>query len=162
MNEPVRVQRRAKGVASGACAHRGGHWTSRRDDEELDPEASRKPASPSPSKPGVIVAHRTGRWFITPEGVRVNLLSRKSLTILVRRLGERRCEAPAALLPADGLISDMWPGEKILRRAGRNRLHVAVRTLRKMGLGSRLRFEGGGYQLDPTVPFEFVEGDEHG
>jgi hypothetical protein len=53
----------------------------------------------------------------------------------------------------------MWPGEKIIPKAARNRLHVAVRTLRTMGLGTTLRSDMAGYHLDPTVPFRFV-GDE--
>lgn len=79
-----------------------------------------------------------------------------TLSALLRRLGEERLAAPGRSLSPESLIADMWPGEKIIPKAARNRLHIAVRTLRTMGLGTVLRSNTEGYHFDPTAPFQFV------
>ncbi len=107
-------------------------------------------------RPQNLVAQRMGLWFIPPGAQEVTLRTRTTLAILLRRLGEQRCEAPGRSLSPESLIADMWPGEKIIPKAARNRLHVAVRTLRTMGLGTILRSDQAGYHLDPTVPFRFA------
>lgn len=107
-------------------------------------------------RPQNLVAQRMGLWFIPPGAAEVSLRTRTTLAILLRRLGEQRCEAPGRSLSPESLIADMWPGEKIIPKAARNRLHVAVRTLRTMGLGTILRSDQAGYHLDPTVPFRFM------
>lgn len=160
MNEWNWGHRRSGAAMDGEWCPRGRCCTARPEVDDFDLEVSRRPTTPAEAVPGALVAHRTGRWFITPSGVRVDLRSRKNLTVLMRRLGEQRCDAPNTLLSAEALIADVWPGEKILRRPGRNRLHVAIRALRRMGIGALLRFDSGGYQLDPAVPFEFVDGDD--
>ena len=102
------------------------------------------------------VVHHQGQWFTTPQGALVSLRTRRSISVLLRRLSEERVRAPGAPLHPDTLIAEMWPGQKILRRAARNRLHVAIRTLRTMGLEGVLRFDGAGYFLHPDVPIELV------
>lgn len=102
------------------------------------------------------IVHQQGQWFTTPRGVLVSLRTRRSISVLLRRLSEERVRAPGVPLPPDVLIAEMWPGQKILRRAARNRLHVAIRTLRTMGLEGVLRFDGTGYFLHPEVPVELV------
>ncbi len=102
------------------------------------------------------VVHHQGQWFTTPQGILVSLRTRRSISVLLRRLSEERVRAPGVALHPDALIAEMWPGQKILRRAARNRLHVAVRTLRTMGLEGVLRFDGTGYFLHPDVPVELV------
>lgn len=102
------------------------------------------------------VVHHQGQWFTTPQGVLVSLRTRRSISVLLRRLSEERVRAPGVSLHPDALIAEMWPGQKILRRAARNRLHVAIRTLRTMGLEGVLRFDGAGYFLHPDIPVELV------
>jgi tetratricopeptide (TPR) repeat protein len=118
-------------------------------DELLRPSEER-------ARPKALVASRMGLWFVTPEGTEVSLRTRSTLSVLLRRLGEERLTHPSASLSPESLIADMWPGEKIIPKAARNRLHVAIRTLRTMGLGTILRSSPEGYYLDPTVPFQFV------
>lgn len=108
-------------------------------------------------RPQNLVAQRMGLWFVPPGGAEVSLRTRTTLAILLRRLGEQRAASPGRSLSPESLIADMWPGEKIIPKAARNRLHVAVRTLRTMGLGAILRSDQAGYHLDPTVPFRFTE-----
>jgi tetratricopeptide (TPR) repeat protein len=110
-------------------------------------------------RPQSLLAHRMGLWFVPPGAPEVSLRTRTTLATLLRRLGEQRAASPGRSLSPESLIADMWPGEKIIPKAARNRLHVAVRTLRTMGLGTTLRSDMAGYHLDPTVPFRFV-GDE--
>jgi hypothetical protein len=111
-----------------------------------------------PAPPHGLVVERAGLWFAPPGAAEVTLRTRTTLTVLLRRLGEARAAAPGRSLSPESLIADMWPGEKIIPKAARNRLHVAVRTLRTMGLGAILRSDPAGYHLDPTVPFRFDEG----
>lgn len=98
--------------------------------------------------------HARGRWFVRPDGVGVNLRKYATLAALLQRLGEARARAPGVALAPDALIADLWPGQKLLRRAAHNRLHVAICTLRRLGLAGVLRFTREGYQLDPRVPFQ--------
>ncbi len=107
-------------------------------------------------RPKSLVVHRMGQWFIAPGKPEVSLRTRTTLATLIRRLGEQRGEAPGRSLSPESLIADMWPGEKIIPKAARNRLHVAVRSLRTMGLEGILRSDVAGYHLDPTVPFRFA------
>ncbi len=60
-------------------------------------------------------------------------------------------------MTADDLFAVGWPGERIEQRSARNRLKVAMSTLRKMGFGSTLVGDRGGYRLKPDVPVEVVE-----
>lgn len=60
-------------------------------------------------------------------------------------------------MPAEALIACGWPGERVLPRAARARLHVAMSSLRMMGLGALLRHERGGYLLDPIAPFDLCD-----
>ncbi|MFO0602678.1 MAG: tetratricopeptide repeat protein [Polyangiales bacterium] len=118
-------------------------------DELLRPSEER-------ARPKALVASRMGLWFVPPDAAEVSLRTRSTLSVLLRRLGEERLARPGVSLSPESLIADMWPGEKIIPKAARNRLHVAVRTLRTMGLGTVLRSSPEGYHLDPTVPFQFV------
>jgi hypothetical protein len=118
-------------------------------DELLRPSEER-------ARPKALVASRMGLWFAPPASAEVSLRTRTTLSVLLRRLGEERLASPGQSLSPESLIADMWPGEKIIPKAARNRLHVAVRTLRTMGLGTVLRSNAEGYHLDPTVPFQFV------
>ena len=41
--------------------------------------------------------------------------------------------------------------------AARNRLHVAISTLRKLGLKEALQNRGDGYLVDPDMPVVWVD-----
>lgn len=110
--------------------------------------------------PGLLVAGRSGRWFVMSGADCVDLRTRKTLATLLRRLGEHRLSAPGDALSPESLIADVWPGERIIPKAARNRLHVAVRSLRAMGLRDVLLFTRHGYMLAPAVPFTFADDPE--
>jgi len=54
-------------------------------------------------------------------------------------------------IEASTLISAGWPGERILEKAARNRLHVALNRLRKGGLDAFLERDGARYRLRPSA-----------
>ncbi len=103
-----------------------------------------------------VVAQREGLWMAGPDGILVSLRTRTTLARLLRSLGEARVATPGVSRAPGDLIADVWPGEKIIPKAARNRLHVAIRTLRVMGLERVLRSDEDGYHLDPRVAFTFV------
>jgi hypothetical protein len=52
---------------------------------------------------------------------------------------------------ADDLARIGWPGEKISARSARNRVHVALATLRKLGLGAAIVRTQDGYAIAPSI-----------
>lgn len=80
---------------------------------------------------------------------RIALARHPSLFRLVEALvAARGRDAP---LDVDALFAAGWPGERIGRRAARNRVHVALSTLRKLGLAGVLVSSDDGYRLAPHV-----------
>jgi hypothetical protein len=51
----------------------------------------------------------------------------------------------------DALFAAGWPGERIGRRAARNRVHVGLSTLRRLGLSGVLVSSDDGYRIAPHV-----------
>lgn len=105
------------------------------------------------ARPSSLIVQNQGLWFSVPGGAPVSLKTRGPLALLLRRLARERTDFPGRSVSPEELIAAVWPGEKIIPKAARNRLHVAVRTLRTMGLETILRSDPGGYHLDPSVPF---------
>ena len=89
-----------------------------------------------------------GSWF-DRMGQRVLLRSYRVLGALLARLAERRLSTPGLPVPAPELVGAGWPNERIADRAARNRLRVALATLRKVGLRDVLVTKDGGYMIDP-------------
>jgi predicted ATPase len=91
-----------------------------------------------------------GRWFQPPGGARVSL---------GRRRAPRKILDGLALLAEQGgptqTVHDLfelgWPGERATFESARQRVYVAVHTLRKMGLQGILTNDDDGYLLNGTV-----------
>lgn len=98
-----------------------------------------------------ITVNPDGTWFQTAGGHRVNLERRAILRALMRVLVAQRLAAPGAPLARDALVAQLWPGERLIRDSAQNRLHVAIHTLRKLGMGGVLRRCDEGYFLDPGL-----------
>jgi len=98
-----------------------------------------------------LVVHATGRWFRPPGGERVDLSRKRTLRPLLLKLVTHREEEPGEALDVEQLFSAVWPGERILERAKKNRVYVSVATLRRLGLDSLLDTRGDGYLLRPEV-----------
>lgn len=100
------------------------------------------------------VVRADGRGFRLPGAQRdVDLSRRAPLQRILRALALRRIEAPGAPLDLGEIIGAGWPGERIAERAANNRVHVALTTLRKLGLRDMLVAEAGGYALRPVGAF---------
>lgn len=62
--------------------------------------------------------------------------------------------AGAQGVPSNALIAKAWPGERIQPLAAKNRLYVAITTLRKTGLSAMVEKHADGYRLAPTARVE--------
>ncbi|MBL8788006.1 MAG: hypothetical protein JNJ59_24135, partial [Deltaproteobacteria bacterium] len=56
----------------------------------------------------------------------------------------------------DTLIAMTWPGEKMLREAGTNRIYVAINNLRGTGLREVIERTEDGYRLSPETHLEMA------
>ena len=98
-----------------------------------------------------VIVQRDGRFVVCSEG-RVDLSQRHTLRNLLRALIETLpSESGSPPLRASSLIAAGWPGESIMPRAAKNRLHVALTTLRQLGLGAAIRSEDHAYALDAEI-----------
>src|SRR5262249_9035423 len=95
---------------------------------------------------------RDGRWFAPPAKERVDLGRRRNLWRVLAALAERRAQGSRAPIFAGALLEAAWPGEQMDIESGRNRVRVAIATLRDLGLRDVLVSRDGGYLLDPDVP----------
>lgn len=76
---------------------------------------------------------------------------------LLRVLATTRLDRPGQVIRTDALIDAGWPDEKMSYASGRNRLHVALSGLRKLGLQDDIEFESGGYRLRPSLRIELED-----
>jgi len=91
-------------------------------------------------------------WLRAPDGSVLDLSRRQTLRQIVQRLLRQRTEAPGIGLSLEDLREAGWPGEQMAPASAKNRVYVAVATLRKQGLGELLVRGDDGYRLDETVP----------
>jgi len=93
---------------------------------------------------------RDGSGF-TLAAARADLRKNRLLGRLLNALAEERLAAPGRCLTVDALLKVFWPGEKMQREAGQNRVYVAIAALRRAGLGEQLERDDGGYRLNPAL-----------
>ncbi len=108
-------------------------------------------------RPDALIVENDGMWFRPPSGVRVDLSRKRILRPLLRLLADRRISEPGAVVDVDGVFSTVWPGEQIMASARKNRVYVAIATLRKSGLNDMLDTRDGGYLLSPKIPVVWAE-----
>lgn len=127
--------------------------------DALDPDArarfERRYARLAPSAVPVVAdvlrIDPDGRWFAPPNADPVRCERWASLQAVLACLARACVEQPGTPVPWRALFAAGWPGQNILEHAARNRLKVAVATLRKLGLGPVVRHAGDGYLLDTEV-----------
>lgn len=102
---------------------------------------------------GELVVARDGSWFET-QGTRVDLSRRPRLGVLLVALCEH-ADAGSGAVAAETLVALGWPGEKVLRSVGLNRLRVALSTLRSLGLRGALDRGDEGNRIRPGTPISF-------
>jgi hypothetical protein len=78
-------------------------------------------------------------------GIEIELASRAPLYRIVLALSDAAERRDARSVSIDDLVAAAWPGERIAPPAAKNRLHVALATLRRMGLANAIRRDDGGY-----------------
>jgi predicted ATPase len=105
---------------------------------------------------GAFVVQKDGRWFQVPGQPPVRCDTRHLARRLVLRLVAERTAAPGKAVSRDDLFDAGWPGEKVVPYSARNRLHVAMATLRRLGLRTVLLSTDAGYLLDPAIPCRVV------
>jgi len=97
-------------------------------------------------------------WFRRdPLRKSVSLARRRSLRLILARLVQYQVTHPGSALTVEDLLSSGWPGERVLPKAGADRVYVAVRTLRRLGLDGVLLTRDDGYLIDPSVRVEWTE-----
>ena len=99
-----------------------------------------------------------GTWFTARGGRRIGLTRKWILRTILRVLVQARVEAPGHGLSTQELMAQVWVDSPIKRRHLRNRLHVSLNGLRRLGLQELLVRRGDGYLLLPgaceVVPTE--------
>ena len=98
----------------------------------------------------LLVAHHGG-FFRLAEAPLVTLAQRAPLKRLVLSLATARLAWPGRFLEPAELAEAAWPGEHMLPASRKNRLHVALSTLRNLGLRPVLESNARGYRIDPHV-----------
>lgn len=99
----------------------------------------------------VWVVGPAGSWFRRPEAEVRSLHTRPVLAALLDRL------AGGAVCVPEELFAVGWPGERVRGPAARNRVRVAIHTLRRLGF-DRIAFQDGGYVVFGDEPLVRSDG----
>jgi predicted ATPase len=100
----------------------------------------------------LVVARESARIRPRPDGDWVDLRSRRVLQRILERLVAERLAAVGAVVSAESLVEAGWPGQALSTPAARNRLHVALGSLRQLGLEEILETVPGGWRIRADVP----------
>jgi tetratricopeptide (TPR) repeat protein len=125
----------------------------------LERALGEKPAASRSVADEALVVSRGGLWFRPPAGKRVSLRRRETLGRVLVRLAHARETSPGEPVSVEDLLASGWPEEHVTPRAGAMRVWNALSTLRKLGLAEEITTIRRGYFLDPTVPFEWADGE---
>jgi hypothetical protein len=105
--------------------------------------------STEPPREALVVASDK-TWFRAPHGTPVELVRRPILRALLGALVE--AHSAGRRVPSEGLIAAAWPGDRMSADSAKNRLHVALHALRRLGLGNLVTWTPEGYSLDVRMP----------
>ena len=87
----------------------------------------------------------------TATGAAVDFRARQLVGDLLVALAKRRI-AGAAPMPVEDIQGALWPGERMLPAAGRNRVFQILNRLKKAGFADVISNQGGdGYYIDAPV-----------
>ncbi|MFT5359364.1 MAG: tetratricopeptide (TPR) repeat protein, partial [Polyangiales bacterium] len=89
--------------------------------------------------------------------VRVDLSRQVLKRRLLKALLDARLAQPGDPLPQEKLLRAGWPDQRATATSARNRLHVALSGLRKLGLDGLLLSGPRGYMLDPDIELFVAE-----
>ena len=100
-----------------------------------------------------LIVRAGGRALRLPGAAKdVDLRRRAPLQRIVLALARRRLDAPGEPLALAELLAAGWPGERVGDSAGTNRVHVALTTLRNLGLRAYLVSGPDGWALTTASP----------
>jgi hypothetical protein len=102
----------------------------------------------------VLVIHERARWLMLPDRRVVPCASHKLLRRLLLVLARARVARPGHPIGLPDLVAAGWPDERILAAAAKNRVHVALSRLRRLGLGPWLVHVGDGWLLSTEIGLE--------
>ncbi len=106
----------------------------------------------------VLVAQRDGAWFwLSGEERRCDCTDAPVLQRVLAAFCAKMSASSDAVLSRPEFVEAVWPGERILPSAAKNRLHVAIAQLRARGLRDVIRTAASGYGLDPEVRILVVD-----
>jgi len=114
-----------------------------------------RPGEASPRD--LLVVQRRGLWMRLPDGGVVELAKKRVARRLVLELARARIDRPGEPVDAQDLFERAWGGQRIQTPAARNRLHVALSSLRKQGLRDWLEAHGDGYRLAVALRVELSD-----
>ncbi|MCA9661530.1 MAG: sigma 54-interacting transcriptional regulator, partial [Myxococcales bacterium] len=123
------------------------------------PAVGRAPVAADDAASAVLVDGE-GRWFRLPAGERVEIAHRRALARILAVLVAQRAASPGVPSSMSDLLAAGWPDERVIERAGANRVHVALTALRKLGLRELLLRRDDGYVLDPDADVRVAEGGD--
>jgi hypothetical protein len=100
-----------------------------------------------------------GSFVDRGDGARARVSGRGPLRRVALALATARVERPGDWLDLEEIFATGWPGARISQRSVRNRVHVALSTLRKLAFSNDLESHGRSYRISPAVAVEFVDPD---
>jgi hypothetical protein len=95
-----------------------------------------------------------GRWFRINDGPAVSCDRYRLLQRLLLALARGRLDHVGDPVSGPALLEAGWPSERMTPAAARNRLHVALHRLRRLGLDDIVCCVPGGWVLDAEVTLE--------
>jgi hypothetical protein len=96
-------------------------------------------------------------WLEMPGAARFDLGRRPTLRRIVQALVQKHAAARGTALGVEELVEAGWPGQRLLHFPATKRVHTAVWSLRRRGLGDLLVTSGDGYMLHPTTVVDVRE-----
>ena len=105
--------------------------------------------APAPTPRAALRIAADGSWFEPADGPRVSLEARFALARVLRALVDARAQSPGCGVDVHDLLALAWPGQRPVGDSGPHRVHVAISTLRRLGLGDALSRVEQGYLLAP-------------
>lgn len=100
-----------------------------------------------------------GRWFRLEDDAVRETGRRRAVRRLLLALCRGHADRAGVPIARSDLVDTVWDGEKMGAVSAKNRLHVTLSQLRKLGLRDHILTEEGGYLLDPSVDLTIVEGE---
>ncbi len=95
--------------------------------------------------------------FVVNDGAFVSLKKHRTLLRVLRALTVLDAFGKTTQRSTKDIISAVWPGQQFEGDSGAHRVHVAVSTLRRMGMSAFLHHRSGSYLIDADVECRLSE-----